>query len=282
MKTKSDQLLEIVGYSNLLIAIGASAQAILSYLLIDFPIQWQVVTFIFFATNFTYHFASYTVSGIQNKRSIWIQQNKKLIKKILWIDGIGLLIIFPTLHFNSIILIATLALFALSYNYPFKKSNGEYFYLRQYSIIKIFLISSIWTFSTVLFPILESGVSLSIEELFFLLFKRFLFVFVLLIPFDIRDIQPDKESNLKTLPILIGEKKSSFLLIFLLLFIVLEYFWFDLNRNFSHFSGFISSIVISSFILLNQRIKRNEFYYLILIDGLLILQPLLVLLFSTL
>jgi len=55
---------------------------------------------------------------------------------------------------------------------------------------------------TVLLPIIHSGYELTITVLLIIL-QRVIFIIILMIPFEIRDLKYDDE-NLKTLPQLIG------------------------------------------------------------------------------
>ena len=67
--------------------------------------------------------------------------------------------------------------------------------------------------------IIENNLSLN-NNMILHLICRFLFVFLITIPFDIRDIKYDN-NNLKTIPLSLGIQKSKLLSIFTLLLICL-------------------------------------------------------------
>ena len=92
----------------------------------------------------------------------------------------------------------------------------------------------------------------------------FFIVLLITIPFDIRDMEFDEEIN--TIPQLIGAKNALFLSFFLII-ILFSIFVFLGNYKLCFF------LLITCLILLPSLKSNNEFYYLIFIDGLLIILP---------
>ena len=86
----------------------------------------------------------------------------------------------------------------LSLLYPFG--------LRKVPFSKIFVISLIWTISTMLLLAFENYIPIT-QNIVLHLISRFLFVFAITIPFDIRDLKYDAQ-NLKTIPLFFGVQKS--------------------------------------------------------------------------
>lgn len=70
--------------------------------------------------------------------------------------------------------------------------------LRNIPGLKLFLIAFSWAGITVLFPLIQNYMSIRITD-WITFIQRFLFVLVITIPFDIRDINYDN-NELKTLP----------------------------------------------------------------------------------
>ena len=70
-----------------------------------------------------------------------------------------------------------------------------------------------------LFLVIENNITIS-QNIFLHLISRFLFVFAITIPFDIRDLEYDA-GKLRTIPLFFGEKKSKFLAVFLILICVI-------------------------------------------------------------
>src|SRR5690606_9612993 len=98
--------------------------------------------------------------------------------------------------------------------------------LRNIPGLKLFLIAIVWALSCVLLPILELETSIlagtTVNDTILLITKRLLFIAAITVPFDIRDMYQDRNSDLKTIPVLLGEQRSlwvcqALLLIYLLL-----------------------------------------------------------------
>jgi len=83
--------------------------------------------------------------------------------------------------------------------------NGQS--LRQVPFLKIFLIASTWVWVSTYLPIHISGVEMDTEKILFLC-HRFIFIFAITIPFDIRDVYTDQVSHLQTLPSYYGIERS--------------------------------------------------------------------------
>jgi 4-hydroxybenzoate polyprenyltransferase len=66
--------------------------------------------------------------------------------------------------------------------------------------------------SCVLLPVLEAQdlhlADISMRDITLMIAKRFLFIFALAIPFDIRDLFSDRQAGLKTIPVAWGEKNA--------------------------------------------------------------------------
>jgi 4-hydroxybenzoate polyprenyltransferase len=80
------------------------------------------------------------------------------------------------------------------------------FGLRKIPFFKIIIISFVWSISTMLLLVFENDVVISLNEILHLV-ARFLFVFAITIPFDIRDLHYDNK-NVVTLPLFFGVDKS--------------------------------------------------------------------------
>jgi 4-hydroxybenzoate polyprenyltransferase len=105
--------------------------------------------------------------------------------------------------------------------------------------------------------------------------ERALFIFAITIPFDIRDIQIDETSKLKTLPQVIGIRKSQFLALLLLsisalLTIVListDVYDVELLTPYLLCTG-ITGLLIS-----RASVDKDDYYYSGLLDGMMFLLP---------
>ena len=94
----------------------------------------------------------------------------------------------------------------------------------------------------------------------------FLYVIAITLPFDVRDYHFDNESII-TIPHLFGAKATYFLSIIILFFL----FIISLENY-----GLLLFISISLIIILPSYKLRSEYYYLFILDGLLLVFPIFV------
>ena len=90
--------------------------------------------------------------------------------------------------------------------------------LRKISGLKIYIIAFVWAATTAFLPQLQSGLELFQIDYMWIL-ERFIFIFILMLPFEIRDINFD-DLKLSTIPQSIGlsnTKKLGYFGVFLLL-----------------------------------------------------------------
>ena len=157
---------------------------------------------------------------------------------------------------------------------------GAKFNLREQGWMKPFVIGFVWAGIVTLYPVLfyclENNLEYHTDLIGFLLFlKNFLFISILCIMFDIKDYAADSNQKLKTFVVRAGLRKTIFLIILPLCLIGLTAFIiFALSKNF-HPLKIILNVI--PFILLiaagfSLRERKNLMYYLIYIDGLMLLK----------
>ena len=158
----------------------------------------------------------------------------------------------------------------LSFFYVWKIPGLNGKNLRDIPGIKIYIIAFVWVLISVLLPYLldENQDYGQMSQLFI---AEFCFMIAITIPFDVRDIKLD-DSSKKTIPQIIGIKKS--IRISILLLIASQIIWQQLLPSFN--LGIWLTTLISVLILFYANTKRNELYFSAIIDGLLLLQPFLV------
>jgi 4-hydroxybenzoate polyprenyltransferase len=142
----------------------------------------------------------------------------------------------------------------------------------------------VWAASCVLLPILEidgkNAATITINETILLFSNRFLFIAAITVPFDIRDLFQDKSKELKTIPVIFGEKNSLLMCQILLVAYMLLLFNFTEKID-GNFFALSLSILLSGWLIFKSKWKKNEYYYFLFLDGTMILQLIMLLLFST-
>lgn len=188
--------------SNIHVAINSCALASVTGELFNMDVS-NASIFVGCATFLAYNLIRFQKIKIASNRaevSSWFLYHKKSLV-VLSIISLLILLLKVTKIPLEVLLMLVLPIVALTvlYMIPFVNIKSKRFSLRSIPMLKIFIISVSWSGICVLFPIAVSeNNAIGIREILFFL-EQILFVFVLTIPFDIRDMVFDSKS-LKTLP----------------------------------------------------------------------------------
>jgi 4-hydroxybenzoate polyprenyltransferase len=283
------QSIDLLLFSNIFIALCAVAQGLVTYQLLRVKPDIYVLGLLFSSTLALYNF-SVVLSKPKNPESStsarvrWIFSHYRLMITISIIAVFSIIPLSLFLSTSSKILLFTLAIISIGYNLPLFSIQDKKFGLRNIPGIKLFLIASVWSLSCVLLPILElennKVIAVTLNDTILLIAKRFLFIAAITVPFDIRDIYQDKFYDLKTIPVLFGEKWSllicqGFLGAYLILLLLFN------DQYDAGIIGLSLTILLSGWLIFKSKWKKNEYYYLLFLDGTLIFQYLMLILFSS-
>lgn len=282
-------ILDFLLFSNLFIAICAVAQGLVTYHLLNAKPDKYILAILFFGTLSVYNFSMLLSKPKKPENSPyvrvrWIFSHHRLIISITLISVLCLIplgLLYLSIE-AKLLMIFTSAL-ALGYNVPFLTLNNQKIGLRNIPGIKLFLIALVWSVSCVLLPIVELEhnyqINISTAETLLLVAKRFLFVAAITIPFDIRDLFQDKLYALKTIPVILGEKKAYIFCQFLLGGYLALLLLFDTNLNLDNIALTLT-LFLTGWLILKSSIKKNEYYYFFYLDGTMLLQYLILVLVS--
>ncbi|MES2655307.1 MAG: UbiA family prenyltransferase [Bacteroidota bacterium] len=268
------------------IALAAVFLTVATQLQLGSNPQWHPYLFlIFFATLFEYNLHR-LITVITNKEVLqdpkhkWVNNNLPAFYFIVAVSVIGFVIAVLLAKNTVLITLIPIALITLFYSTPLTNKSKGLFRLRQIPFLKIFLIAFVWSTITILLPVIHSGISILHTHVLSMLVERFLFVFAITLPFDVRDIDADKQEGLQTIPLHIGENNTMRLanfslgLCFGICLIHYSYTqqWFIIPA--------ICISVISTFIFFKIKyLKTLPLYHYGILDGTMLLQGLLVFLF---
>jgi 4-hydroxybenzoate polyprenyltransferase len=275
------KLLEFILFTSIFVAGCAVAFCMETNILLGVPLNnFSFYAFVFGATIVQYnlHYIVKKVAAKDSARLRWSLRNKN-IHLILLIAG-SFLILFSlfSFHLEHFFILFILGCVSFLYSFPFlpfaKKKR-----IKDYGFLKITTLALLWTLVTVWFPV--SGHAYDTGLFIFVFIKRLLFMFILCLLFDMRDIEVDNSEDIKTLAVVLGHKKSytlSYLLLFVFVLLsVAQYFYFPQMR-------FLIPMILSAaaaFVTIEITKKSNsDFVYLAGIDGMMLLQAILVYLFS--
>lgn len=274
-------ILDFLLFSNLFIALCAVAQGLVTYHLLQQPPDKYVLMFLCCATLVIYNISMLLAKPSHPekspfKRVRWIFAHQRMVISITLVAALCIIpISLWYFSFQAQLLMAFVGIIAVGYNFPFLKLNDKQIGLRNLPGIKLFLIALVWSTSCVLLPIVELEstfrTSVSLQETLLLVAKRFLFICAITIPFDIRDLFQDKLYELKTIPVMLGEKKAwMFCQLLLVLYLVLLIF-FTKNINLDVI-GLTLTTFLTGWLIFKSNIKKNEYFYFLYLDGTMILQ----------
>ena len=246
-------------FSNIFVAFCVLALTISSEVLLG-TVNCRISQFVFFATLFTYNFqrvVKLKQRGGQLKTD-WQAKNKTSTYFIMIISGI--IITYHFYYFKTSTQIAIIFSGILSLLYPFG--------IRNIPFAKIFVIALVWTISTMLLLVLENNMLIS-QNLILHLSARFLFVFAVTIPFDIRDLKFD-EKKMKTIPIVFGEGKAKLIgvmaLFFAELIAIVQMLYF--NMEFYNLIALICIFFLSAILMIKSSQDKTAMYFSFWVESL--------------
>ena len=182
----------------------------------------------------------------------------------------------PEMTPNMFLVCALLGFISFAYTLPilpFKKKKR----IRDVGWLKILSLTAVWTIVTSVLPMLYWHVG--VQRFPFEILLRGTFIFALCIIFDIRDVQADKNSNINTLPHIIGLPNSYRLMnAALLLFGVLGLVQYLRHPLWYRMGAVVITAMVTRFVAEYLKTHNTERAYLVYADGMMMLYALLVLL----
>jgi len=231
--------------------------------MIEKKIQIIVLIIIFLATFSGYNLQSYIAartSRNKSERDYWqLEHSNKLLILIIISAIISALLSIYIFSIYQLLLLSPFFIIVLFYRI---KIFGLSF--RNIALLKIILISISFGGLSFFLPYLYYNVSLN-DFAWNLILANSLFVFSITIPFDIRDVKYDLAKH-KTLPQVLGTKLS--VIVACISMIFCQFFYIYNCFYYISILGLIACILI----ICSHRPKSTMFY-LIVLDGLLILHP---------
>ncbi|MBK86084.1 MAG: hypothetical protein CMC86_02630 [Flavobacteriaceae bacterium] len=206
--------------------------------------------FLFCSSVLAYNFIKYF--GISKFYYRSLTTRLKEIQLLSLFCFFGLIITFFELNNTTKLLVLCLGAVTFFYEIPFERVAS----LRRIKGLKIYIIALVWAMTTVLLPLLEAGVEFQVS-IFLTFIQRFIFIVVLMLPFEIRDLNND-DLWLSTIPQKIGittSKRLGFLGLFLIFLVS-----FLLHKNSIDILTSIIVMVVTGLFLLFSHPKK-PFYF---------------------
>jgi hypothetical protein len=238
--------------SSIYVALSVYVLIRITFLKLNIPHEASVCYFGFFGTIVGYNFIKYDELARVKKVSL-----TPLFKTIILLSFISFLITlyyFMQLEFQTQIAGLIALLITVLYTLPFFPNKRN---MRNWGGLKIYMVAIAWVGVTVILPVLNSDTSFDLIVLVEML-QRFLFVFLLLLIFEIIDLQFD-DKLLNTFPQKMGvvqTKRLAYLMLFL--FLVIDFLKFDIDLKQLFVTILLVSIIgVFAFF---ASVKRSKYY----------------------
>ena len=258
-------------YLNSSIHVALAVYALTWVTLLQFGLDYNenLLYFVFFASITGYNFVKYFGVAKFHHRSLaaWL----KAIQIFSLLAFIAMCYYAVQLNLKTLIYLSVLGLITFLYAVPllpmsyFRDSQMN---LREISGLKVYVIALVWAFTTVLLPMIEVGETISVDVVITVV-QRFILVIVLMLPFEIRDLNYDS-LKLGTIPQRIGIKNTKIIgVLLLVVFFFLEYFKDEISAN-AILSTLIMTFVTLLFVVFSTK-GQSKYYSAFWVEGLPIL-----------
>lgn len=258
------RIIEFIVFSNVWISLGAVGITLVTFFYAKLELNWLLLSLVFFSTLFGYNLQNVPQREIYNHRSnqiLWCQSNNKLIKGLIFISFL----------ISAFLALYIMNLYLILFSFPFlglvffyRNTFSSKLQIRNIPFFKILIISICWCWTCCALPQLLYSWFFNWDIIFIVL----IYVFAITIPFDVRDMIIDKKIH--TIPQFTGTK-IAFLISQLSILSLFFYSFYLSNYLLSFF------MIITIIVLIPSIKTKSEFYYLFLLDGLLVVFPIFIL-----
>jgi 4-hydroxybenzoate polyprenyltransferase len=243
------------------------------------PLYTNLHVFIFASTLLVYnvHYLVKKAKLHQSDQYAWVQQHKWLNYIFASIGFILSLVYFFRLPIHLRWTSSLLAVLSFAYSLPILPFLHKQ-RLKDIGWLKGFLLAAVWTMVTAVLPIVyyrQSALSYPFECLL-----RFIFMLLLCLAFDIRDMKVDQEQGIDTMPSRLGLVNTYALMNGLaVLFIGLTSIQFLRFEQCSRLWVLVFSAMSTIAAIHHVRKHPSDRNYILFVDGQMFLQALLLVLF---
>lgn len=239
--------------SSLHVALSAYALVSMTMYFFNISENSEVRAFAFFGTIVGYNFVKY--DALARLKKINIRKELQVIIALSLFSAVASLYYFLQLQWITKSLGMIFFFLLLLYTLPFfpNKQNA-----RNWKGIKIYIVSLCWVGVTVILPIINAKIGFTLD-FFLMCIQRFILIFVLVLIFEIIDVNTD-DPHLHTVPQQIGVEKTKFLGYLLLIILLLLEFLYKVNQHYIPLAfKFIVSISTAMFLYFANENKSR--YY---------------------
>src|SRR5690606_12554459 len=238
--------------SSIHVALSVFALSWMTLLEFQIPYDKDVLYAIFFATISGYNFVKYF--GLAKFHHRRLENRLKWIQILSFISFILMIFYVLKLNQTTLIVLGIFGLITFLYAIPFLPKRlllDKNHNLRSISGIKIHVIALVCSGVTVMIPLINNDYEID-ADVSIVLLQRFAFVMVLMLPFEIRDLQYDS-ARLSTIPQKIVVKLTKIMGLLLLMLFYVSNFFKDTISNELLLSYLVIALITATFLLLSKK-----------------------------
>lgn len=269
------KIIATIVYTHLWIAICAAAMVIQTGYLLTGEWAFSALAWLTFGSTLCLY-AIHRLVGLQklkdlntalNPRYIIINRDQQMVLIFGIIGGLISAYFFFQLQPDTQRWLIFPGIISIAYVVPFLSGKRR---LRDIGILKIFLIALAYALIVVQLVHMEVDVAIN-QDSWLLFLEKALFIFAITIPFDIRDLEVDNVSGVKTIPSILGVKKAILLSQFCLLGCIILVDACD-HYAMQEVWSMLIAYVITIIYLQATRTERGDLFYAFGMDGMMVVQ----------
>lgn len=252
-----------------------------TYFVFNTDPNWWVIAHVTCATLFVYNLLRLVRVrdiGDGSPMVAWIKEHLTLTMVLCGLGAIGACVTVFFLDKDTILVLIGAGVVSVGYGYiPIKGFNA----LRTIPFAKVFLIGITYGFITAYVPIVND------IELPYPLWGPYstdwfmattFFIIAITIPFDIRDVEHDKKSGIKTIPLAIGIRGARIAAVVSALLATYGLYFFRTRYMTEGLHAIQATVVVFTVLLVaaigKARVGGSELYYAYIVEGTVVLHAL--------
>lgn len=259
------QLFDFYINSSIHVALAVYALTYITLLEFGIPYDETILYFVFYASITGYNFVKYFGLAKFHHRSLarWL----KAIQVFSLFCFVLMCYYALRLPTHVLLVLSIFGVITFFYAIPFLPKRllmDNYQNLRNIGGLKVYVIALVWSGVTVFLPLIKHEFTISTDVLITGL-QRFIYVIVLLLPFEIRDLKFDS-LKLATIPQRIGVKRTKTIgMVLCILMFLLEFF----KDETTQIRLLVLAVVTAttSILLLFSRVDQNKYYCAFWVEG---------------
>lgn len=259
-------------FTNVYVALCGAALTAATYALLGLPIQIDAVVGLVFCCTLVIYNLDRLVEPHpgDTAHEQWVEQHRMLLWGLIAAGAIGAGACMLWLSTAARWSLFAAGAVAIAYCLPIvgRPASGQpYYRLKDLPGAKLPLIAVVWAYATAGLPMLQAGVSVDLSSSGVLI-GRLLFLAAVALPFDVPDMQRDRLSGIATLPTRFGVNATRHIALLLAVAAATV----ALGHPYPMAWAVLMSCVATFTIIFALQPSRGVLYFMVALDGMLLLQ----------